>query len=134
MVVAPIARQRERVWRVAFWSAVGAGIVLALWPQPGPDEPWLPGADKIEHALAFAVLVWTGRRAGYRNALALAIGLLALGGAIELAQGLVTTTRTADLLDWFGDAAGIALGFAVGWLRARARATTSIGLENKHGR
>lgn len=124
----------ERRWRVAFWLAVIAGIVSALWPQPVPNEPWFPGADKVEHALSFALLLGIGLRAGYRNPLALAIGLLALGGAVELAQGALTTTRSAEWLDWFADAAGIALGWATAWLAARRRITRSIRLEQEHGR
>ncbi|HSW24233.1 MAG TPA: VanZ family protein [Burkholderiaceae bacterium] len=125
---------REQRWGVAFWLALVAVIVCALWSQPGPDEPSFPGADKLEHALSFVLLVWIGLRAGYRNALSLAIGLLALGGAVELAQGSFTTTRSADWFDWFADAAGIALGWATAWLAARRRTTRSIGLEQEHGR
>jgi VanZ family protein len=128
-----LASLRERRWRVAFWLAVAAGIVLALWPQPDPSEPWFEGADKVEHALSFALLLWMGRRAGYRKAPALTIGLLALGGGIELAQGL-TATRSADWIDWLADAVGIALGWAVTWLGSRGRAEHSIGLEQEHGR
>ena len=124
----------ERRWRFAFWLAVVAGIVSALWPQPVPNEPWFPGADKVEHALSFALLLWIGLRAGYRNPLALAIGLLALGGAIELAQGSLTTTRSAEWLDWCADAAGIAFGWVTVWFAARRRTERSIRLEQEHGR
>jgi len=125
---------REQRWRVAFWLAIVAGIVSALWPRPGPDEPSFLGADKVEHALTFMLLVSIGLRAGYRNVLALAIGLLALGGAVELAQGAFTSTRSADWLDWFADAAGIAVGWAIAWLAARRRTRRSVGLEQEHGR
>jgi VanZ family protein len=124
----------QRAWRIVFWLTVGAGIVLALWPHPEAGEPWFPGADKVEHALSFALLVWIGQRAGYRNALALAIGLLVLGGAIELAQGAFTTTRTAEWLDWVADAVGIALGFALVQAGRRALGLPSGGLEQEHGR
>ena len=124
---------RERCWRVGFWLAVVAGIVLALWPQPASQEPWFEGADKVEHALSFALLLLIGLRAGYRNALALAIGLLALGGAIELAQSF-TVTRSAEWFDWLADALGITLGWVVAWLGARWRTTRSNGLEQEHGR
>ena len=123
---------RERRWRVVFWLAVVAGVVLALWPHPVPHEPRFPGADKVEHALSFALLVWIGWRAGFRSALALAVGLLALGGAIELAQGL-TATRSAEWFDWLADAVGIALGWAVARRGMPGRTTPSIGLEQEHG-
>jgi VanZ family protein len=121
-----------RHWRVCFWLAVAAGVVLALWPMPQGSAPWFPAADKVQHALAFAVLVVLGRRGGYRSVPALAIGLLVLGGAIEVAQSF-TATRTAEWLDWLADAVGIALGFGV-WARVAALRGDSSGLEQEHGR
>lgn len=129
---APVADAGTRRWRACFWIAVLAGVVLALWPAPQHSEPWFPAADKLEHALAFAVLVALGRLGGYRSVLALAVGLLALGGAIEVAQSF-TDTRTAEWLDWFADAMGIALGIGV-WASVRALRSRSSGLEQEHGR
>ena len=126
---------RERAWRALFWLAVAAGIVLALWPRPDPEQPWFLGIDKVEHALSFALLVWMGQRAGYRGAMLLVIGLLALGGAIEIAQGLFTTTRTAEWFDWFADALGIALGIVIGRIVLRVRTDpASTRLEQEHRR
>jgi VanZ family protein len=122
------------MWRAVFWFAVVAGTVLAMWPHPLPEQPWFAGSDKVEHALSFALLVSIGQRADYRNATLLAIGLLALGGAIEIAQGLFTTTRTAEWFDWFADALGIALGFVIERAVQRARTAASTRLEQKHGR
>jgi VanZ family protein len=112
-----------------FWAGVVGGFALALWPETNPGEPWFAQADKVEHALCFAALAIVGLRAGYRSMIRLAIGLLSLGAAVEIAQGLFTTTRSAEWLDWFADGAGIALGLAI-W-RAAAR---SSGLEQEHGR
>jgi len=111
---------------------VVAGFVLALWPQPNPPRPWFAGADKVQHALSFALLVWLGVRGGYRRTWALAVGLLLLGGAIEVAQSF-TATRSAEWLDWIADAAGIALGAAVVRFEVRLRAR-SPGLKQEHGR
>ncbi|HEX6020293.1 MAG TPA: VanZ family protein [Burkholderiaceae bacterium] len=110
-----------------------AGFVLALWPQPNPPRSWFAGADKVQHALSFSVLVWLGVRGGYRRTLALVAGLLVLGGAIEVAQSF-TATRTAEWFDWIADAAGIALGAAVVRFEGRRRASRSPGLEQEHGR
>ena len=123
----------ERRWRAAFWLAVVAGVVLALWPQPALDEPWFEGVDKVEHALSFALLMWVGRRAGYRRPIVLAVGLVMLGGAIEVAQGF-TATRTAEWLDWLADALGIALGWSACWFGVRGGRMRSIGLEQEHSR
>ena len=127
---------REQRWRVAFWLAVVAGIVSGPVAQPVPDEPWFPGADKVEHALSFAV-AGVDRRARWlsKSRWRWRSACLLLGGAIELAQGSFTTTRSAEWLDWLADAAGIALGWAtVGSLRRRTHRRASIGLEQEHGR
>jgi VanZ family protein len=100
------------LWRGAFWISVVAGVVLSLWPMPEKTEHWFPFADKFEHAIAFAVLVAFGTRAGYRIWPMLVLGLLALGAAIEVAQGF-TPMRTAGLDDWLADAVGIAGGWLV---------------------
>lgn len=99
-------------WRSAFWLAVVAGVVLSLWPAPEETAHWIPYSDKIEHAISFGVLVLLGTRAGYRHWPMLALGLLALGAAIEVAQGF-TPTRTAELDDWLADAVGVAGGYFV---------------------
>ena len=124
-------RDRQRAWRALFWLAVALGVVLALWPQSEPKEPWLPGLDKIEHACSFAVLMWVGLRAGYRRAWVLPVGLLVLGGAIELAQSL-TATRSADWHDWLADAVGIAVTWTAARLAATGRGKHSTGLEQEH--
>ena len=43
----------------------------------------------------------------------LAVGLLAYGAAIEIAQGTLTTDRDASWADWIADALGLALGHQV---------------------
>jgi VanZ family protein len=105
-------------WRGLFWVAVVAGVVLALWPVPPHEEQWFAHLDKLKHVVAFAVLVMLGTRAGFRAWPMLALGLLALGAAIEVLQEF-TPTRTASFGDWLADAAGIACGLFVD--RARRR-------------
>ncbi len=103
---APVA-----VWRAVFWSVVVCGFFWALREVNDPGAPW-PYEDKVKHAAAFAAFVWLGWRAGYREALHLGGGLLALGAAIEVAQ-FFTPWRSAEWADLLADAAGIALGL---WL------------------
>lgn len=122
----------HRVWFAAFWLAVLAGIVLSLWPGPRLPDPWFPAADKLQHAVAYAALFMLGRQAGYRSTRALIVGLLALGAAIEVAQGF-TATRSAEWLDLVADGVGIGVGWlAAAWAhRQRARSTA---LEQVHRR
>ena len=96
------------IGRVLFFSALLAVTVLSLLPTV-----YLPSLafniwDKIQHALSYAVLTllglvgWPGRFA------AVAVGMLAHGAAIEMAQTCLGW-RTGDVLDWAADAAGVLL-------------------------
>ncbi|HSW27104.1 MAG TPA: VanZ family protein [Burkholderiaceae bacterium] len=124
---------RHRLWLVAFWLAVLAGITASLWPGPQLPDPWFRGADKLQHALAYAMLFLLGRQAGYRSNWGLPLALLALGGAIELAQGTFTVTRSAEWLDGLADAVGIAVGRWLALWAERQRAD-STGLKQVNGR
>jgi VanZ family protein len=95
-------------------------IVLSLGPPP-PIPASVPEGDKFGHALAYgllsawAVMIFSTPRAWLRSAAA----LLALGIAIEFAQGAWTTNRTADPYDALADAIGILLGLGVALTPAR---------------
>jgi len=94
-------------------------IVLSLGPPP-PIPASVPEGDKFGHALAYgvlsawAVMIFSTRRAWLRSAAA----LLALGIAIEFAQGAWTTNRTADPYDALADLVGILLGLCIAWTPA----------------
>ena len=98
--------------------AIVALVALSLLPLPAiAHVP--PGGDKVEHFVAYLVLMlWYGQLCADRRTLLLrAIGLLALGAAIELLQGL-TRYRSAEWLDLAADAFGVALGYALSLGRA----------------
>jgi VanZ family protein len=122
----PLWWTNPRHWRVLFWLAAVAGVVLSLWPQYEPHEAWFDNADKVAHALAFAGLAVLGRLSAFRSVAALAAGLLVLGGAIEVAQGLFTVTRSADWLDWLADSIGIAAGLGVSALLPVRRVSAAL--------
>jgi hypothetical protein len=123
---------RQRIWIAAFWLAVFAGIVLSLMPAPPLHDPWFPAADKLQHAVAYGLLFLLGGLAGYR-ARPLAVGLIALGAVIEVAQGTLTATRSAEWLDLAADAVGVGLGHAIALAVERYR-SSSAGLEQVHRR
>lgn len=119
---------RPRLWQGLWWAAIAAVFVVCL--LPGPDLPRVPeGGDKVEHVLAYfilaagAVLLHARRATLWRPAL----GLLLMGILIEILQGALTATRSADAADALADAIGIAAGLALawtpvrGWLRALDR-------------
>ena len=99
-------------------AAIAVVIMLSLLPAPALRfVP--PGSDKLEHMLAYlALTLWYSQLCADRRALAWrALGLLALGGAIELGQAL-TPYRTAEWGDLAANAAGVGLGFLLGLGRA----------------
>jgi VanZ family protein len=110
-------RALRQAWLVVGWIGVAALVALSLVPQP-PTFPEIEQGDKLQHLVGYgALMLWFAQvhvarapRAGT------ALALLALGVAIEFAQGL-TGTRTFSIADMGADAAGIALG----WLAAPPR-------------
>ena len=113
---------RLQPWaRAAFWLGTVAVLVLSLLPAEhlparGPFNLW----DKAQHALAFAMLTVLGLIAWPQPALRwqLLLSLVALGGAIEVAQHL-SGWRHGEWADAAADAVGVAL---VGLVRLLARA------------
>jgi hypothetical protein len=98
--------------RMAFWALLLVIVVLSLLPGdrlPSVFAWW----DKAQHALGFAVLTGLGLFAYTRARWRLPVGLLLLGGAIELAQG-ASGWRHGDWLDLLADAVGI-LGALILW-------------------
>ena len=96
-----------------FWLAFAAITVIALLPGPAAP-PRLLGTDKIEHAIAFAVLSllagfgWRGLPLWF-----VALGLIAHGTLIELVQGSPILQRTTSFADIAADGVGIALGLGL---------------------
>jgi len=99
-------------------AAVLAVIVLSLLPLPALRHA-PAGSDKVEHMIAYlALTLWYGQLCADRRALALrALGLVALGAAIELLQGL-TKYRSAEWLDLAADVFGVSLGYLLSLGRA----------------
>lgn len=114
----------RRCWQLLLAVLVAMVCFLAFAPHP-PDEASL-GWDKLNHAVAFAVLALVGRfgfPATRGQALGVALGLLAFGVLIELVQGLVPG-RSSEWADLAADSLGIVagMGLAQPWLRmARLR-------------
>ena len=96
-------------------------IILSLTPSV-PIPAGVPEGDKIGHMLAYgvlsawAVMIFRSRKEWLRSAVA----LLALGIAIEFAQGALTTYRTADPYDALADLCGILLGLCLALTPASA--------------
>lgn len=113
----------QRVWTALGWFGVASVVVLSLVPLS--STPSIEHGDKFEHVLAYAVLMWWFAQmvTGTPRRLWLALGLLALGIALEFAQGL-TTWRSFSYADMAADA----LGVASGWLLSPPRTPSVLAL------
>ena len=109
-----------RLARPDLWiaGAVVIAVMIAVGSLlPGPMVTAISGFDKLEHAAAYAGLtLWlTGMLERRRYAWA-GMAAFVLGLALELAQGWLTATRQADLLDLVANGAGIFVALAVAWM------------------
>ena len=108
-----------RAWLGLWLLAILSVIVVCL--LPGADLPKISLSDKVEHALAFMVLSAAAVQLFLRGKplAIIALGLLALGVAIELAQALLTTSRMMEAGDIVADAIGVAVGVGSAWTPLR---------------
>jgi len=112
--------RHPRFWLGAWWLAIAVVTIVCL--LPASDLPKVPLLnDKLEHALAYfllaasAVQLFATRRTLWR----VATGLLLLGIAIEIAQGLFTSSRAMEGADVLADLSGIIIGMATLWTPLR---------------
>jgi len=107
--------RRPLVW-LAVWALMIIGVIV-LSLMRGPPIPSVLTIGKLDHLIAYvalqatAVQLYTTRRAQMGAALA----MVALGIAMELAQGYLTTYRDMSAYDACVDAVGVAIGLAIAW-------------------
>jgi VanZ family protein len=100
------------LWLATGWLLVASIIYLSLTPAPPSVD--LPEGDKLEHVLAYAVLMFWFAQMYYRtrSRLPFALGFVLLGIALEFLQAF-TDTRQFEIADMIADAAGVALGWII---------------------
>lgn len=110
-------RAGSRLLLVLAGLAVGAQLYGLYTPSDGGRVVWFPGADKIQHVLAFAVpvlLVVIARgaagRVTSRFLVVTAAAFAAHAVVSELVQHTFYRSRTGDPYDVLADAVGIGLG------------------------
>ena len=103
----------HRFWLVLGW--VWIAIVTYLSLTPHLSEIDVPSGDKIGHTLAYGFLMlWFAQLYRARPiTLAIALGLVALGIALEFAQEQ-TGYRAFELADMGANAIGVAIGWLLG--------------------
>ncbi len=125
---------KKLAWAPLWWVIGFAMISVVLWGTLIPPQmvPHLRLNDKVEHFLAhFGLGLWFSGLLLRSNYLWLALALVAFGGGIEIAQGLMGLGRDADWYDWYADCFGVAAAIALAYLGVGAWATTlerSFGL------
>ncbi|MFZ2736843.1 MAG: VanZ family protein [Burkholderiaceae bacterium] len=103
--------------RVGWYLAMALVTVLALLPVEHLQLPVFEWWDKAQHALAFVVLTGWAMLLWPSRVSRVVPGMLAYGGAIELAQWAVGW-RFAEWSDLAADAVGVLLAWMlVGWVR-----------------
>ena len=111
-VLAAITHTR-RPWQVLFCALTAVVLYLALSPNP-PTQVDL-GWDKLNHASAFAALTISGCfgfPGSWRVVLMVLLGVVALGGLIEIVQAHVPG-RSSDWFDLVADSVGMLCGAMV---------------------
>lgn len=89
---------------LTFLIAVGEAPSRLVWEDQ----------DKLEHFMAFFILMVLGVFAYPRRALATTgMGLLAFGVLIEVVQAMPIFSRDADLYDVLADGAGVVLALSI---------------------
>ncbi|MFP5283662.1 MAG: VanZ family protein [Actinomycetes bacterium] len=119
--VSSTARGVFPVLAVLAGLAVTAQFYGLYRPSVPSPPPWFPGADKLLHALGFALPVLlvlaAVRIRGWGRGVPTALGLFALQAVVsELAQHRYYRYRTGDPYDLLADV----LGIAAGWLANRS--------------
>jgi VanZ family protein len=94
-----------------FWPA----LAVVVWGELSHHVPHIHVWDKLLHFTAYfglSLMATIAVRAN-RRALWWALGLVALGGLLEIVQGF--TGRDCDIFDEFANTLGVIAGTGLGW-------------------
>lgn len=117
------------LWKCAYFFWLALVSVLALIPRPPLPEEGLLAWDKLQHLGAFGVMTFLGacaftfrRYANVDRFLLSALIAAIIGGLIEIAQGVFTDARNADVEDFIADVIGAGLVTMAAWIVQEWRA------------
>ena len=99
-----------RLWHTLGWLLVVLVVFFSLTTK-APVVLEVPGSDKVNHVLAYLVMMlWFSQlHREPRRQFWIGVGLIAMGAGLELAQGLLVY-RSADLLDGLANGCGVLAG------------------------
>jgi hypothetical protein len=106
------------LWWAIGWLLVALVINDTLEPSLPKFVEVIP-SDKLMHFGAYTVLsFWFAGLNDRRRYLVIGIGLIALGGVLEIGQGIMGLGRTPEWLDFLANSLGVCagLGVAYAWL------------------
>lgn len=107
---------------------IAAILFLSLFNPPKTKLDSISFIDKIAHVCMYGgleIVIWfeyLRHHTGLNRIRMVLLGIvvpIALGGAMELAQTLLTENRSGEWLDLLADAVGVIAGAAVGYLALR---------------
>lgn len=107
-----IALRHRSAWMVAS----GLLVLTVIWGslQTSVQTPAINGFDKVEHFGTYTVLaVWFAGFSRKSRYWVVALALVALGLALEIAQYLMHAGRVAETLDVAANTGGVALGLLI---------------------
>jgi VanZ family protein len=109
----------RKSWLIFSWLLVAAVFYLSLTPHP-PEPISFNGADKFEHAFAYASLMLSFCQlySAHKTRIRLCIAFVTMGIGIEILQGMIGY-RYFEYADMLANATGALLGWGL--------ATTSLG-------
>ncbi len=101
------------LWWLLGWLLIAATINESLQRNVWEVAKVMP-SDKVMHFSGYCALaIWFGGVARRSRYLIVGSLLVALGGALEIAQGAMGQGRTADWWDFLANSLGIATGLGV---------------------
>lgn len=110
-----LAVRHPRLWLVIGWVLVVGCLYVSLMPAASLPQTGL--SDKIEHAGAYALLsLWFAGLYPRSRYVVIGIALLAMGVAIEWAQGAMHLGRRSDYRDVIANTFGIVAGLLLATL------------------
>ncbi len=117
-MISSMLNRHHRLVKILFWFVLLVVTFLSLLPNYYSPMP-VAWSDKGEHFIAYLAL---GGLAGigwwlkdWPALIRVFFILVIIGGAIEMAQGMLITGRTASWLDLLADGLGAASGLLVSW-------------------